>query len=581
MSSDKENEYFSDGITEEILNALSKIKGLHVTARTSSFAFKNQNIDVREIGSKLNVALLLEGSIRKSDDIVRITAQLTNASNGYHVWSETWDRELKNIFIVQDEIAGIIAEKINKDIKVEKHPSQHVIENTDAYDWYLKGIYLQNKWDLNEGFNIIDYYEKALNIDPELIKAHVGLCDMYTWLGATGYVKPKDSYIKIGYHIKKILEHDKDNPEVYAIIGQRNFWIDWDLGACLKNLNKALELQPSNADAMKSKGLCLAALGRVEEALDSFFQASRLDPFSYHINSGIGMIYNYINENEKAIEYIDKNIQIYPSWYPQYMDKVDSLCKLERYDEAMKIIRMIENDPNSSISANHLSSLYYAYKGRKEEALKFIDLLKKESEEIGSEIDVNAFFIGQIYIILGKDEEALNCLENGIKNNATPFLFIKILNYWDHLRDHPRYLEAIKRIKYGEDDQTIESNNKKYKKANLPKEKAKEIKTRLNKLMKTDKPYLNPTLNLSDLSEMVDMTTNQLSQILNEFIGKNFYDYVNSFRLEYFLELYKNPKYKKFTLLSVAYECGFNSKTTFNSFFKKTLGKTPSTYFKK
>ena len=227
MSSDKENEYFSDGITEEILNALSKIEGLHVTARTSSFAFKDQNIDVREIGNKLNVALLLEGSTRKSGEIVRITAQLTNASNGFHIWSETWDRELKNIFIIQDEIATIIAEKINKDIKVEKHKSQHVIENTDAYDWYLKGIYLQNKWDLNEGFNIIDCYEKALNLDSGLIKAHVGLCEVYTWLGATGYVKPYDAYIKIEYHIQKILELDKSNPEVYSLIGQRNFWIDW------------------------------------------------------------------------------------------------------------------------------------------------------------------------------------------------------------------------------------------------------------------------------------------------------------------------------------------------------------------
>ena len=116
MSPDQENEYFSDGITEEILNALSKIDGLHVTARTSSFAFKNQNIDIRKIGEKLNVSLLLEGSIRKSKDQVRITAQLVKAGNGYHIWSDTWDRQLKNIFIVQDEIAGIIAEKIIKNI---------------------------------------------------------------------------------------------------------------------------------------------------------------------------------------------------------------------------------------------------------------------------------------------------------------------------------------------------------------------------------------------------------------------------------------------------------------------------------
>ncbi|MBN2518880.1 MAG: hypothetical protein JXB17_00105, partial [Bacteroidales bacterium] len=214
ISSDKENEYFSDGITEEILNALSKIEGLHVTARTSSFAFKNQNIDIREIGRKLNVALILEGSIRKSNNLVRITAQLTDTSNGYHLWSDTWDRELKNIFIVQDEIAAIIAEKINKDIKLDVSHEGHVVENTEALDLYLKGQYLLNKWDFNESNNIINCFEQAIKLDPGLIKAYIGLSHVYTWLGSTGFVKPEEAHIKVEYCIKKVLELDRNVPDV-------------------------------------------------------------------------------------------------------------------------------------------------------------------------------------------------------------------------------------------------------------------------------------------------------------------------------------------------------------------------------
>ena len=166
MSSDKENEYFSDGITEEILNALSKIEDLHITARTSSFAFKNQNIDIREIGKKLNVSLILEGSIRKSKNHVRITAQLVNTETGYHLWSDSWDRELKNIFILQDEIAAVIAKNIITNIQPSVTITDYVVKNTNALDLYLKGVYLFNKLDFRLAEEAIANFEQALEIDP-------------------------------------------------------------------------------------------------------------------------------------------------------------------------------------------------------------------------------------------------------------------------------------------------------------------------------------------------------------------------------------------------------------------------------
>jgi len=307
MSSEEENEYFSDGITEQIINALSKIQDLHVTARTSSFAFKYQNIDIREIGRRLNVALILEGSIRKSENKVRITAQLSKATDGYHVWSDTWDRKLKNIFIVQDEIAALIAEKIDNDIKTGVSSAGHVIENTEALDWYLKGNYLLNKWDFNERNNIIAFFEKAIELDPNFIKAYIGLSNAFTWLASTGFAEPEDAYVKVEYCIKKVLSIDKNIPDIYVIIAGKNFWIEWNFPAALNNINKALELQPSNSDALKYKGIILAATGRIEEALDSFFQADRLDPYSDHIKSSIGMIYNYTNENAKALDFINQN----------------------------------------------------------------------------------------------------------------------------------------------------------------------------------------------------------------------------------------------------------------------------------
>ncbi|MBU4446906.1 hypothetical protein KJ656_17795, partial [bacterium] len=225
---------------------------------------------------KLNVSLILEGTIRKSGNFVRITTQLIKVENGFHIWSDSWDRELKNIFILQDEIAAIIAEKINADMKSAVTTTDHVIENTDALDLYLKGIYLLNTWDFKEAEKVITYFEQALTIDPKFIKAYIGLSNCYTWLGSTGVMSQKDAQKKVEHYIKKVLALDKNLPDVYSVIAGKNFFIEWNIPLALENINKALKLKPSFFDALMYKGMILAALGRVEESLDNLFQAERL-----------------------------------------------------------------------------------------------------------------------------------------------------------------------------------------------------------------------------------------------------------------------------------------------------------------
>lgn len=580
ISSDKENEYFSDGITEEILNTLSKIEGLHVTARTSSFAFKNQNIDAREIGRKLNVSLILEGSIRKSENFVRITAQLVKAENGYHIWSDTWDRELKNIFILQDEIAAIIAEKINADIKPDLPDTEYILKNTNALDLYLKGTYLFNKLDFREAEKAIAYFEQALEIDSEFTKAYIGLCNCYTWLGAAGIMNPEDTHKKVEYCINKVLTIDKNLPDVYAVIAGKNFWIEWDLPLALESINKALKLKPSFYDALMQKGMILATLGRIEESLDTFFQAERINPFAPTINYMIGFVYCLINENIKALEYLNNNIQICPYWYAQYINKTEALCKLNRFDEAWSVILDLENDPDSPLSIAELKGYYFASSGKKDEAFEQIRIIEDDLKNVSLKGNSTLYFLSTIYLILGEQEKALDYLESGIEHGATSFLFIQVEDNWDEIRDNPRFISATKKISYSTDKLKIEEISKKYKKSTLSKKQAELIKKELNTYMATEKLYLNSKLTLSDLAESVNVSTNQLSQLLNEHIGKNFYDYVNTYRLEYFLELIKEPEFKNFTILAVAYESGFNSKTTFNLFFKKTIGTTPSDYYR-
>jgi adenylate cyclase len=575
MSSDKENEYFSDGITEEIINALSKIEGLHVTARTSSFAFKNQQLDAREIGQKLKVSLILEGSIRKSDNQVRITAQLIKAADGFHLWSDTWDRELKNIFILQDEISCMIAGKINAEIKPDL-PANYVLENADAFDWYLKGTYLLRSWDFNESQNMVACFESAISLDSRLILAYIRLCDCYTWFGSVGLMKPEEAQIKVEYNIQKAIELDPDLPDIRYVLAGKNFWIEWDFASALKNCNKALAMKPSFAEALLYKGLVLAAMGRVEEALDNFFQAERLNPLAETVNFVIGLIYNYTNENEKALDFIERNITICPYWYAQFTTQVELLCKLKQFNKALTVIENLSNDPKSPLSIAQLKAYRYICMGKREEAFEQIGIMEK-----GPRNTPDSAYLGQLYLMMGDEDKALDYLEYGMQYHAAPFQFIKIDSLWDKLRTHPRYKEATKNLVPDTGKIVSEETFRKYKKSALTLQEVQVIQSKLDTMMANENPWLNPSLNLTDLAEGISVTSNILSQVLNEFMKKNFYDYINTFRLEYFLKLSKENRYKNYTLLALAYECGFNSKTTFNTFFRKTMKTTPSDYFRK
>lgn len=577
MSSDTENEYFSDGISEEIINALAKIEGLHVTARTSSFTFKGKKLDIREIGKILDVAMLLEGSVRKSGNNVRITAQLIKAEDGFHVWSETWDRELKDVFNLQDEIAALIAMKVIADINIPKTQPEKEVESSEAYDYYLKGLYILNKWNHLEATKAIEYFEKAIELDSKLEQAYIQMSSCYTWLGSIGEIDQVEVYKKVQYCIENVLKYNKNSPDVYEILASRNYWIEWNPNEALKNVNKALELKPSFPDALLSKGLIYASLGRIEESLDCFFEADRLNPFSENLNHCISLIYSLTGELDKANEYVEKNIKNCPTWAAQYWTKFEILSKKKDFEGLKTLLQMFEETQNEAVSLDELKMYYYALVADTDKFQKQVDLVNKKVKDNPQFEYLSIWYFALSYLALEDNEIALDYLEKGLKMRCSPFLFLNIDNTWDKVRQNKRFISLMKGFQFAVNEVT---ESKKYKKSGLTEKEAQEIISNLKKLMDDKKPYINPKLNLSDLAELINISGNQLSQLLNEFIGRNFYDFVNKYRLEYLRQIKKESKYHNFTLLALAYECGFNSKTTFNTFFKKELGKTPSEYFK-
>ena len=252
MSADPENEYFSDGITEELLNALTRVDGLQVTSRTSAFAFKGKHDDIREIGRKLNVDKVLEGSVRKAGNRVRITAQLINAADGYHIWSENYDRNLVDIFEVQDEISSIIANRLRENLSITKQAAPLVkapTKNVEAYTLYLKGMHFYNKLTPADYYKAIDFFEEAIKLEPGYAQAYAMVANTWAYLGITGQAQPDKAFEIVERYSGKALQLDDTIAESHIAKATMHLMHDGNWQAGYDSIQTAIRLNPASAGA--------------------------------------------------------------------------------------------------------------------------------------------------------------------------------------------------------------------------------------------------------------------------------------------------------------------------------------------
>lgn len=283
MSADPDNEYFSDGITEEIINALTKVDGLKVIARTSSFAFKGKNVDVREIARQLNVSAVLEGSVRKVQNRVRITAQLINAEDGTHFWSKNFDREMEDIFALQDEISLLIANQIRENFghfNIQEHLVSEPTKNMQAYELYLKGHFYQLKWDADSIREATKYYEASVALDPKFARAYYGLVQSYGLLAAWGYMPSEEGFSKAFHNLMIAQDLDKTLPEYGQSYIGKTFWMDWDFQATYSQLLETLEKYPKYTDGLEAMAELFIAHGNWPQAEKYIKRATDVDPLS-------------------------------------------------------------------------------------------------------------------------------------------------------------------------------------------------------------------------------------------------------------------------------------------------------------
>src|SRR5204862_7117035 len=313
----KDQEYFCDGMSEEILGALAKVEGLRVVSRTSSFSFKGKRANAREIAEKLNVANVLEGSLRREGNRVRVTAELINTRSGFHLWTETYDRQLEGVFALEDEITRAIVDSLKIKLAVSLPAQQQ--RNTEVYDLYLQGLYFSNKGSEEDLRRALSFFQRAVEKDPTFARAWTGIAKVWYFL-ADVYVKPLDAYPASKEAASKAIALDEKDAEAHCYLSEAKRVLDWDLAGADAELKRALELDPNSAPAHFFSALIPLFRGELIEGLRFVLEAKELDPVS-PITSYVATAAYLANDriDDAAIEG-QRTLQLDPNYF--YLDSV-------------------------------------------------------------------------------------------------------------------------------------------------------------------------------------------------------------------------------------------------------------------
>ncbi|MFQ5799358.1 MAG: tetratricopeptide repeat protein, partial [Bacteroidota bacterium] len=444
MSPAKDQEYFCDGMADELINALAKLGGLHVAARTSAFQFKGKNVDVRTIGEKLNVSTVLEGSVRKAGNTLRITAQLINVADGYHLWSETYERQLEDVFAVQEEISRSIVNALKvKLVGGEDAPIvKRYTDDVEAYNLYLKGRYYWNKR-TEEGLKKgLEYFQQAIERDPTYALAYAGMADSYIVLVDWSFLPPHEAHPKAKAAARKALEIENTLAEAHNSLAYVNYIYDWDWLEAEAEYKRALELNPDYATAHQWYAEYLTAMERFDEAIAEIKRAKELDPLSLIINAVHGWVLYYADQYDEAIEQCLKTLEMDPNFYPAQLYILWCYWQQGKQKEAIeqwKDVATLEGASSEQVAALGNAFTKTGMKGAWQWQL---DRLKENSKR--TYIPSVNFAIA--YARLGENDKAFEWLEKAYEERSPTNVWLKIAPDWDSLRSDPRFAALLKKV---------------------------------------------------------------------------------------------------------------------------------------
>ena len=437
MSPNKDQEYFSDGLAEELLNDLSQIPGLRVTARTSSFSFKGKNARISDIGKELNVSSILEGSVRKDGKNVRITVQLINVKDGFHLWSETYDKELEDVFTVQEEIARKVAGALKVTLlgqKIFSPLSKNV--NVEAYNAYLKGRYFwerQTKEDLEKA---VGYFQKAIELDPGYAPGWVGLASTHHIQAVNAYVPVDEGFRKARHEVENALKLDPHLAQAHARMGWIQRMHDWDWTGANESCKRALELEPENTTALRLAAALTGTLGRLEEAIKLDHRAIELDPLNAISYVSLGNYAYRAGRLKEAEEAFRKVLELSPQYPGAHMSLGQIYLAQSKPGAALA---EMHKEPEPGWKVFGLALAYHAAGKKKEADAAMAELSQKYQNDY-------AFQIAELHAFRDEPDQAFHWLERSYAQHDGGLPGMKGDPLLRSIKDDPRYTAFLKKM---------------------------------------------------------------------------------------------------------------------------------------
>ena len=448
LSRDPENAFFTEGIQEEILTRLAKITDLKVISRTSTTQFRSSPDDLREIASKLGVANILEGSVQRASDQVRVNVQLIKAKTGAHLWADTYDRKLTDIFAIESEIAKAIANTLKAELtgREQEAIASRPTESSEAHQLYLKGRYFWNKRTAEGIQKSIDYFNQAINKDAQYASAYAGLADAYMILPNYSQTPWNEAYPKGQAAAIRALRLDDSIAEAHISLANVRWWHDWGTGA-EPEFKRGLELDPNYATGHQWYALYLSCMGQHDEAIAEMKKAQELDPFSIIINTELGLPYLYAHQYDQAAEQFQKAIEMDPTFPFAHFALGEAYDRKGRYQEALK-----EREKGISLAGGYASPAWFAMTGHLKGAyealggenywLNQLELTRGLYEQ-GA---VTAKAVAEIYAILGDKDQAIDWLQTALQQHDDLLVFLRVQSDFDDMRSDPRFESLVKKV---------------------------------------------------------------------------------------------------------------------------------------
>lgn len=422
LSADAENEYFCDGLADELLNSLAKIDDLKVAARTSAFSFKGKNVNVSEIGERLGVKNVLEGSVRKSGNRLRISVQLVNASDGFHLWSERYDREMQDIFELQDEITLSVTDALkvrllgkDRDIVLKRYT-----DDAEAYELFLKGRYYHYKYTAEGWRRAIEFFEKAIEKEPNYAPAYAGMNTSWGFLWFLGFLPAEQAVPQMKAAAIKALEMDENLAEAHLSQAMISFFYDWEWQKAEQEFKRAIALDPHNAEALSFYSMFLGFEERFDEAIDQGGRALAIDPLSTLINMNVGWTYFSAGLFDKTLDQVGKMIEVEPDFYGCYWLRGAIYLSEGEYDNAVNELKKAVSLGGRQIVLADLGGAY-GLAGKNDEATAILgQLLEMRQREY-----VPAICMARIYSRIGENDKAIDWLEKAFEERNGEMVFLK------------------------------------------------------------------------------------------------------------------------------------------------------------